>query len=447
MTRFQAFTSDTFRSLQIRNFRLFFGGQLISQIGNWMTMVVQALLVFRITGSGVALGFLAAAQFGPVLLIGPWAGLVADRSDKRKLLLVVQSIAMGQSFLLAALAFAGDPPVAGIFAIALLGGVTVAFDNPARRAFVVEMVPADDMPNAVSLNSALMTGARVIGPAVGGLLVTTVGFGWTFLVDGLSYFAVLACLYLMNPAGLHPSVITTRARGQVRAGLRYARSVPELFIPLAMMGVIGTLAFNFQTVLPVFAGRDLEGTDVTFTVLMSVISFGSLVGALATARRRSIDLQVVALSAIAFGAAMALLSVAPNLTTAYAVGVLVGISSISFMTASTAIVQTQADPSMRGRVLALQSMLFLGSTPIGGPIVGAISEHWGARYSLALGAGATIITGVVGLIAARRSTPTARAGDANPGRVVDVADAAGSPPIEVAARQRPGVAGEVRQAS
>src|SRR4249919_3339729 len=181
MTSVRTAWRETFRSLRSRNFRLFFGGQLISQVGNWMTLVAQTLLVLSLTDSGIALGMLAVAQFGPVLILGPWAGLVADRSDKRRLLLVVQSVAMLQSFALAALAFSGNPPVWSIYLVALVGGVTIAFDNPARRAVVTEMVPESDVQNAVSLNSALMTSSRVIGPALAGLLVATVGFGWCFL--------------------------------------------------------------------------------------------------------------------------------------------------------------------------------------------------------------------------------------------------------------------------
>src|SRR4051812_23261943 len=252
-------TGETFRSLQVRNFRLFFGGQLVSQIGNWLTLVAQALLVLKLTDSGVALGLLAAAQFGPVLAIGPFAGLVADRSDKRRLLLLVQSLAMAQSFLLAALAFSGHPPVRPIYAAAMLGGFATASDTPPRRSFVVELVPEEDIGNAVSLNSALMTGSRVVGPALGGLLITTVGFGWCFLVDGLSYLAVLAGLWRIDPEQMLRPPRAVRGRGQVREGLRYARSIPELWVPLTMAAVVGTLAFNFQTVLPLFATRDLHG--------------------------------------------------------------------------------------------------------------------------------------------------------------------------------------------
>ncbi len=403
MTALRRATSDTFRSLHIRNFRLFFLGQSVSQIGNWLTLIAQTLLVYRLTNSGLAVGALAVAQFGPLLVFGAFAGLVADRSDKRKLLLVVQTFAMLQSFCLAGLAFMDRPPLAAIYVVALFGGFAVAFDNPARRSFVVEMVPEDHINNAVSLNSALMTGSRVIGPALAGLLVTTVGFGWAFLLDGLSYVAVLACLWKLDPTKLRPAPEALRGRGQVRAGLRYARNMPELRIPLVMMAVIGTLAFNFQTVLPLFVTRDLGGGEITFTTLMSLVSLGSLVGALATARRESVGVRTVGLAAIAFGLALALLTVAPTTGVALAVGVLVGVASISFMTASTAIVQTRADPSMRGRVLALQAIVFLGSTPIGGPIIGAIAEAFGARYSLALGAVATIGAGLFGITSVRRS--------------------------------------------
>ncbi|HEX3621577.1 MAG TPA: MFS transporter [Acidimicrobiales bacterium] len=401
MSALRRFTGETFRSLHVRNFRLFFSGQLISQVGNWLTLVAQTLLVLKLTDSGIALGLLAVAQFGPVLVLGPFAGLVADRSDKRKLLLTVQTLAMLQSFCLAVLVFSGHPSVMAIYGVALLGGFTVAFDNPARRAFVVEMVPEEDIGNAVSLNSALMTGSRVVGPALAGLLITTVGFGWCFLLDGLSYLAVLAGLWLIDPSVLRSAPVARRGRGQVREGLRYARSVPELWIPLLMMAVIGTLAFNFQTVLPLFVTRDLAGSDVTFTLLMSVVSAGSLVGALATARRKRISIHTVGVTAVAFGVAMGALALAPNQPVAFAIGLLMGTSSIAFMTASTAIVQLTATPSMRGRVLALQAMVFLGSTPIGGPIVGTISQRFGARYSLALGAVATVLAGGFGLLTVR----------------------------------------------
>ena len=403
MTRIRHATHDTFRSFGIRNFRLFFGGQLISQVGNWLTLVAQTLLVLKLTDSGYALGALAAAQFGPVLLIGAFAGLVADRSDKRRLLMIVQVLAMVQSFCLAVLGFMAHPPLLAIYAVAVFSGIATAFDNPARRSFVVEMVPEDHLHTAVSLNSALMTGSRVFGPALAGLLVTTVGFGWCFLLDALSYLPVIAAYWRMNTAELRQAPVTPKGKGQIREGLRYARSIPELWVPLLMMTIIGTLAFNFQTVLPLFATRDLHGDDVTFTWLLSIVSVGSLLAALAAARRTTIDVATLSRNALIFGVAMSLLAIAPNRPAAFAVGFLVGFGSLTFMTAATAITQLAATPSMRGRVLALQAIVFLGSTPIGGPILGAISESFGARYGIALGGAATLAAGGFGLFTVRRS--------------------------------------------
>lgn len=402
--------------MHVRNFRLFFSGQLISQVGNWLTLIAQTLLVLKLTDNGIALGALAVAQFGPVLLLGPWAGLVADRSDKRKLLLIVQGIAMLQSFALAALAFSGNPQVWEIFAIASIGGFTIAFDNPARRAFVVEMVPHDDMHNAVSLNSALMTSSRVIGPVIAGALIATVGFGWCFLVDALSYTAVIAGLWMIRTDELNPAPPAARAKRQIRDGLRYVRSVPELWVPLVMMGVVGTLSYNFQTVFPLFASRDLHGgnSSLTYTLLFAVVSVGALVGALRTARRKTISVRIVALASLAYGVAMTLIAFAPNAWFAFPLGALLGIASIEFLTASTSIVQIESDPEMRGRVLALQAMLFLGSTPVGGPIVGWISQQFGARYAIGVGAAAALGAGAWGLSKARKVT-AARGGSASQG--------------------------------
>jgi len=408
MTSVRAAAHDIFRSLRYRNFRLFFYGQLVSQVGNWLTLVAQTLFVLKLTDSGIALGVLAAAQFGPILLLGPWAGLVADRSDKRKLLLTVQTLAMAQSFAMAALAFSGDPPVGAIYAVAFFGGVTMAFDNPTRRSFVVEMVPQDDINNAVSLNSALMTSSRVVGPALAGLAVTTVGFGWAFLGDGLSYLAVLAGLWMMRTEELRPAPVTPKAKGQIRAGLRYVRREPVLFVPMAMMAVVGTLSYNFPTVFPLFTIRDLGGTASTFTLLFSVVSIGSLIGALFTARRTIVSVRRVCTASLAYGATMAVMALVPNTSAALVVGVVLGLASISFIVSSTAIVQTEAAPEMRGRVLALQAMLFLGSTPVGGPIVGWVAEEFGARYAIGLGAAAALGAGLWGLSATtglRRQRP------------------------------------------
>ncbi|MEP7202209.1 MAG: MFS transporter [Ilumatobacteraceae bacterium] len=392
---------STFKSLRIRNFRLFFSGQLISQIGNWLTLIAQALLVLKLTDSGFALGLLAACQFGPVLLLGAWSGLIADRSDKRKLLIIVQSFAMVQSFALAFIAFMHNPPVVAIYIVAVFGGIATAFDNPARRAYVVEMVPAANVQNAVSLNSALMTGSRVVGPALAGLLITNVGYGWTFAVDGVSYLAVILGLFMMRTNENRPHRATPRGKGQVREGLRYVRTIPELFVPLVMMALVGTFTFNFQTVMPLLVKRTLHGNDRTFTLIYSVIAVGSLAGALLSARRSTVSVRHIVWSAYAFGGSMLLLAATPNVPVTFPLGILVGISSITFMTTSTAIMQLRADPSMRGRVLALQTIVLLGSTPIGGPILGYVSQLFGARSGIVIGGIAAIAAGVYGTHAVR----------------------------------------------
>ena len=400
--RVRGVARETFRSMHVRNFRLFFGGQLISQVGNWLTLVAQTLLVLHLTHNGFDVGLLTACQFAPVLFLGAWAGLVADRSDKRKLLMIVQSLAMLQSFALAAVAFQPHPPVAAIYGLALLGGFTVAFDNPARRAFVVEMVPDELASNAVSLNSALMTSSRIVGPALAGLLATTVGFGWCFTVDGISYLAVLAGLWAMRTSELRPPRVVAKGKGQVREGIRYIRTVPDLWVPLVMMALVGTLAFNFQTVIPLFVTKTLNGNDATFTLLFSVVSVGSLAGALATARRKSISVHHVIVASAAFGVAMLVFGAMPTLVWTFPAAVVVGFTSIAFMTASTAIVQVRSRPAMRGRVLAIQSMVFLGSTPIGGPLLGAICDRYGPRAGIFLGGLSALAAAVLGHVVFKR---------------------------------------------
>jgi MFS family permease len=409
------FAGETFSSLEIRNFRLFFGGQFVSQVGNWLTLVAQSLLVYNIAHTGTAVGLLVACQFLPTLVIGPWAGLVADRSDKRKLLLIVQAGAMLQSFGLAVIGFMHQPHagamnhrdhvmLGALFAVAAAGGLANAFDNPARRSFVIELVPETHVQNAVSLNSAMMTSSRIFGPALAGLLIATAGYGWCFLLDGLSYITVLVALYLLDPSAVRAGPVATKGRGQVRAGLRYIRATPVLWISLGMTALIGTLTFNFAVVFPVFVKHDLGGNDWQFTLLFSATSVGSMIAALLTARRTSVQLRDIAYAAMAFGVAMAALAAAPNLAWAYAIGILAGAGSITFMTTSTTIVQLRADPVMRGRVLAIQAMVFLGSTPIGGPILGRICDAFGGRAGVLVGAVAAVVAGMGGWVLDRRYT-------------------------------------------
>src|SRR4051794_20129531 len=398
----------TFRSLSVRNFRLFFIGQLISQIGTWLTQIALVLLVLHLTHSGVAIGALVACQFGPVLLLGAYGGVIADRADKRRLLLLTQSLQMLQSFTLGALAFMHHPPLAAFFITASAGGFLLAFDNPARRSFVPEMVPSDEVHNAVTLNSALMTSSRIFGPALAGVLVVTAGYGWAFIIDAVSYLAVLAALWMMRTEELFAPPRTIKGRGQVREGLRYVRRVGDLWVPMVMVALVGTLTFTFSVVLPLFVERTLHGSDGSYTALYSVLSVGSFLGALVTAHRRSVEVRHVVIASFGFGLAMLVFAAMPNLLSAFPVALLVGFTSIAFMTASTAIVQVRATPNMRGRVLALQSMVLIGSTPIGGPVLGAVCDALGARAGLVIGGLAALAAAFWGRFASkRRAAPEA----------------------------------------
>ncbi|MDO8362695.1 MAG: MFS transporter [Actinomycetota bacterium] len=374
-----------FQSLGIRNFRLFFFGQLVSQVGTWLSQVALTLLILHLTNSGVAMGALIACQFAPVLLLGFYGGVTADRRDKRRVLLITQTLQMVQSAVLAVFAFMPHPPIAAFYVVALAGGVLLAFDNPARRSFVTEMVPLDHVQNAVMLNAALMTASRVVGPALAGLLVVTAGYGWAFTINAVSYLAVIGGLWLMRPSELRRATRTPKAKGQVRDGLRYVRNVPELWVPMVMVTIIGMLTFNFAVTLPLFVVRSLQGSDGTYTALYAVLSIGSLAAALAAARQRTSTVRTAVRAAFGFAASMFLLAAAPNLATAFPAALLVGFFSILFMTGATAMVQVNADPAMRGRVLSLQAIVILGTSPIGGPLVGAACDAFGARSGLVIG--------------------------------------------------------------
>jgi predicted MFS family arabinose efflux permease len=261
---------------------------------------------------------------------------------------------------------------------------------------VVEMVPEDYVQNAVTLNTAVMTSSRVVGPAIAGLLVITAGYPWCFTIDALSYLAVLAGLLMMRPAELRQPPVTPRGKRQVREGIRYVRSVTELWAPLLMAAFLGVLAYNFPVVLPLFAEHTLHGSDSTYTLMYSVLSVGSVAGALAAAHRKVIDMFTIAFASFAFGVSMLVFAIMPNLQTAFPIVLAVGFTSVLFMTGSTAIVQVRADSKMRGRVLALQAIVFIGSTPIGGPILGAVCDRFGARAGIAVGGVAALLAAAWG---------------------------------------------------
>ena len=403
---------STLRSFEVRNFRLFFGGQLVSQVGNWLTLIAQTLFVLHLTdNTAVAVGVLTACQFLPVLVLGAWAGLVADRIDKRTLLLWVQVFAMGQSFAMAGLAFMGNPPLLAIYAVAMAGGVATAFDNPARRSFVVEMVPVTHVQNAVSLNSALMTSARVIGPPIAGLLIVTAGYGWCFAIDGITYVAVLLAYWWMNTDEIVKVESAPQAKGQIREGLRYVHAEVDLWVPLVMTAIIGTFAMNFPVVFPLFVKEDLGGSDTTFTILYAVVALGSLVAALVTARRTSISHRDVIHGSAWFGVSLVVLAFSPSLATTFPASLFLGFASILVITTTTAMVQLNTTPVMRGRVLALQAMVLLGSTPIGGPILGVVCEEFGARAGFLVGAVACFVAVAWGTTAMRRVAAAPSGGD------------------------------------
>ena len=392
----------TFLSLRNRNFRLYFIGQLISNSGNWLTNIALTLLILNLTGSGLRVGLLAACQYGPMLLFSAWGGAIADRVDKRRMLLVTQSLEMAQSTGLAILAFTPHPPVVGLYALALAGGTFLAFDNPLRRSFVSEMVPAGDLPNAVVLYSTIVNGSRIVGPAVAGLLIVTVGYGWCFTLDAASYVAVLVCLVLMREHELHHARRGRVGEGTVRDGLRYVFATPVLWISFAMLAVIGTLSYNFSVTLPIFVTRVLHGSDQTYTLLYSVFSIGAVACSLIVAHRGLVTLRHLIVGAMAFGITLLALAATSSVGLAMVAVFPVGMAGIAYMTATTTIVQMESRQDMHGRVLALQTVLIGGPLAVGGPFLGWLADSLGGRAPLILGGVAALAAAGIGFAASPR---------------------------------------------
>jgi MFS family permease len=401
-----------FRSFSNRNFRLFIIGQFISQTGNWMRKIASVLLVLQLTGSGFAIGLLTAFQFLPVLVLGAWTGLVADRLDKRKLLITVQSISILQPIGLVLVATSDSRPVTAIFALALAGGFATAFENPTRRAFIAELVPEELLQNAIGLNSSVMMGSRVFGPAIAGVLITTLGYGWTFGVDALTYIAVLGGLALMRPADLTISPKTPRGKRQIREGVTYVRRTPALWIPLGMAALIGTFAFNLSVVLPLFVTRSLDGSDQDFTTLFAVLSCGAIIGGLYSASRTSMSVRDLAFASTGFGISMLVLAAMPTIFWSLLPAFVIGAFSVGVLTSITTLIQVKTEPTMRGRVIALQTIVIMGSTPIGGPTLGVVSDAFGPRIAVVVGGAACLIASTWGLAAERRNATVATTDDA-----------------------------------
>lgn len=400
-----ALAGRTFRSFRTPNFRRFFTGTAVSATGQWLQMVAQGWLVLELTDSGIALGTVTALQFLPILVGGAWGGVIADRFDKRRILTITQSLAALLASVLGLAVLADVATIGLVYVLAFSLGCVNAIDNPTRRSFVAELVPAADISNAVSLNTSVMTTARIAGPSLAGLLINTVGLAICFFLNAASFVAVLLALWRIDPDELHGGDRQPRAPGQIRAGLRYVMSTPDLRLALIMTGVISVAAFNYQVVMPMFAQRVFDGDAGTFGLLLSAASIGSLLGSLFTAGRVSVDTRFTTIAAFAFGVTMTVAALSPTLLIAYVLVVPMGAAGAAFVASANAVLQTAALPEYRGRVMALYSVVFLGSTPIGGPIIGALAEGLGARWGFIAGGVTSLVTATVVallLLAARR---------------------------------------------
>jgi len=396
----------TFASLSVPNYRRYFTGQVVSISGNWMQNVAEMWLVVELTGSGVSVGVTAALQFLPILLFGAWGGLLADRVSKRRLLIVTQSLMALPALALWALTVGGSVEIWMVYALVFVRGAVNAVDNPARQSFAIEMVGPENVVNAVALNSVIIHTSRILGPAIAGVVIALVGVGTCFLVNAVSFVAMIAALRAMDPAALQtPPRLARRGRGQLRSALGHVARTPDLVIPLAMMAVIGTLSFNFQVLLPLLASFTWHGTAQTYTALAVAMGVGSVAGALAAGARGRADPRLIVAAAAAFGVAELLVAVAPTIPLQLLALIPLGAVSVTFAAGVNSALQLAVDPAMRGRVMALYSVVFLGSTPIGAPLVGWIAEVAGPRAGLVLGAAAALAAALGGAIA------FARAGD------------------------------------
>jgi MFS family permease len=397
LTRVGLAVHRTFHALgHSRNFRLFFVGQAVSVTGTWMQSVAAAWLVLQLTHSGVALGIQAALNFGPILLLGAWGGALADRGDKRRILVGTQA---GFGILALAMWAIVQTDVVQlwmVYALSLLQGVVTAIDNPTRQSFFAEMVDDRDLANAVSLNSAIMTGTRIVGPALAGVLIAAAGMAPVFLINAASYLAVIAGLIAMRRDELRRTPRPDEG-SSIRDGFRYVWSMPALRVPLLLMAVVFLFSFNFSVLVPLLAERDFHGGAGTFGSLLSVMGVGSLIGALAVAGRVRPTMSRLAAASIALGLATLVVAWAPTLTAALVALVPLGFVGVVFMITGNSSLQLASRPDMRGRVMAIYAMVFLGGTPIGAPIAGWLAESFGARTSLALGAFVAVLAGFAAL--------------------------------------------------
>jgi MFS family permease len=395
MSPVQRAARRTFHSLRTRNFRLYFLGQVISGTGSWVQLVAQSWLVLKLTHSGFAVGITLGLQFAPMLLFGAWAGVLVDRLDKRRTLIATAAASGVLALVLGFITAAGVVEVWMVYALAFGLGVVTALDNPGRRAFVPEMVPRADIANAVGLNSTVFTAARVIGPAIAAIVIAATGVALCFILNAVSFIAVIWALAAMRPAELWPAQPVPRARRQLREGLRYSWRNRSVRVALFITLIVGTFAFNFQVVMSLLAEQTFHGGAALFGTMMAILGTGSLAGALWVAHFGRASSRIMIASTFGLGAAMTLGALAPSLLTEIPLLVAMGLTSMILLSMGTAVLNEETAPVYRGRVMALFGIAFLGSTPIGGPLVGWISEVLGARAGLGVGALASLLAAAI----------------------------------------------------
>lgn len=387
--------TSTFASLRVRNYRLFWTSQLVGQLGSWLSLTaVSWLILTELDGGGTDIGLMAAARFLPTLLVGTWGGVLADRSELRRLLVVTQSALLVVASLMAVLKFADAIELWMVFPLVALQGVAMSFENPARQAFVGELVGPDLIPNAVALNSSGFNSARIIGPAIAGLLIELSGTGICFALNAVSYLASMGGLLAMNKSLLHHRVPAARAKGQIREGLRYAREVPALRIALLTMAVVGTISMNFTVLVPVLARETFNTGAGTFGLLSTAMGAGSLIGSLRAARNVSPTLTRLGNASIALGLAMLAVAASPVLPVAMIAIAACGACVMTFTSTINSVLQLNSRPDMRGRVMSLYLVLFIGTSPFGSPLVGWIAQSFGTRTSFLYGAVGALAGGV-----------------------------------------------------
>ncbi|MCO5412549.1 MFS transporter [Ralstonia mojiangensis] len=396
--------SGVFRSLRVFNYRLWAVGSLVSNVGTWMQRTAQDWLVLtQLTHHNAsAVGTVMALQFGPQLLLLPWTGVAADRYNQRKLLMATQATSGVLALILGLLTVTGFVQLWHVYLLAFLSGCASAFDAPVRQTFVAEMVGDADLPNAVALNSTSFNAGRMVGPAAAGMAIATIGTGWAFLANGLSFIAVLASLFFLRKSELRPNARARRSQGGFAEAIRYVRARPDLKAMLAMLFLIGTFGLNFPIFISTMAASVFHSDARGYGVLSSMMAIGTMSGALFAAGRKRLEFKSLLIGAAMFGLGCTLAASAPGYWLFAAALVITGMAALTFTNTSNSLMQLSTEPAMRGRVMALRVAIALGGTPIGAPIVGWVADHLGPRWSLGVGALSGLLAAAVAVYVMRR---------------------------------------------